>query len=386
MLLALLTLAHAESYALADAGITLDLPPGWEMSRWSDWDFKGKSGDGGVLLEAWYTPWQHDLTEENAKAFAAIYRTKLEDMRGEDVTMTRAAVVDLGGRKFARVELTFAFGDKGPKGVAFLGAFPVEGKVMHVMTFSAAPNAARAEKALEAVLGKLTIQKGPPDTAALRGELKSDLGFTATLPDGWRAPLPAEKDEVTNALGEVPVKDAEKCATAVRPLPAGGANVLLLCHSPDKMGIVDEASFAAEDALLRARLFGKAAEKLAPADPIQAKDRTGFLLRPEINGRDLRIAALPYDRGTVLGWAVGPSGQASYLEESLRGTSLSLVYDGPDNGAPVHELGEVVVHTLTYDPFHPAVLLCVGASIALLGGLGYLAFRPRKAPPADGLH
>ena len=32
-LLALLSAAHAEPYALAEVGVTLNLPSGWEMSR-----------------------------------------------------------------------------------------------------------------------------------------------------------------------------------------------------------------------------------------------------------------------------------------------------------------------------------------------------------------
>lgn len=378
MLLALLPLALAESYALADAGLTLDLPAGWEMTRWSDWDFKGRTGDGGVALEAWYTPWQLGATEDNAKAFAAIYRQKLDDMRADDVKMTSARVENIGGHSVARVDLTFAFESKGPKGVVFVAAFPLEGKVMHVMTLSAAQNATKAQRALETVVQRMSVQKAPADVAGLAGTLTTDLGFTATLPEGWRAPLPAEKAEVTNALGEVPVLKADTCGTAVRPLPSGTADVMLLCRQDWALGIVDELSFADEDALLKARLFGKAAEKLPPSEPIQAKDRVGFLLKPEINGRDLRMAVLPYDQGTLVGWAVGPTGDAAYLEEALRATTLGLAYAGPDNGVPKHEIGAVIVHTLTYDPFHPGVLLCVGASLAFLGGLGYLAFRPRK--------
>lgn len=378
MWLALLPLALAETYALADAGVTLDLPGGWEMTRWSDWDFKGRSPDGGVALELWTTPWQVPPTMDAAKGFAALHRGKLDEMRAEDVQMKRASAENVGGRDVARVDLAFAFEKKGPKGVAYAASFPVEGKVVHVLTLAAAPNAAKAERALETVLQRLTVQKAPPDLDALAGALKTDLGFAATLPPGWRAPLPAERDGVADAVGSVGPKDPAACATAVKPLPAGNADVMLLCREAWALGIVSEPSFRDEEKLLKDRLFGKAADKLAPADPIVTKDRTGFLLRPIVPDRDLRMAVVPYDRGTVVGWAAGPEGEAAYLEEALRATVTGLAYEGPDGGVPQHDVGATVVHTLTYDPFHPGVLLCGGAAIATMGGLLWIALRPKK--------
>lgn len=378
MWLALLPLAFAESYALADAGVTLDLPGGWEMTRWSDWDFKGRTPDGGVALELWTTPWQTPPSEDAAKGFAALHRAKLDEMRAADVQMTRAAVENVGGRDVARVDLAFAFEKKGPKGVAYAASFPVEGKVVHLLTLAAAPNAAKAERALETVLQRLSVQKAPADLSNLGGELKTDLGFAATLPSGWRAPLPAERAEIATAIGSVGPKDPAACGAAVKPLPAGGADLMLLCREEWALGIVSEASFRDEEKLLKERLFGKAAEKLAPADPIVTKDRTGFLLRPIVPDRDLRMAVLPYDRGTVVGWAAGPEGEAGYLEEALRATVTGLAYEGPDGGAPKHDAGAVVVHTLTYDPFHPGVLLCGGSAIAVMGGLLWIALRPKK--------
>ena len=34
--------ANAEPYVMNDVGGTLALPAGFEMTRWSDWDFKAK--------------------------------------------------------------------------------------------------------------------------------------------------------------------------------------------------------------------------------------------------------------------------------------------------------------------------------------------------------
>src|SRR5688572_14572538 len=106
MLLALLSTAAAQPYALNDAGITLDLPASWEMTRWSDWDFKGRTADG-VALEVWYTSFQQPVDDDAAKAFAAVYRAKLEDMRADDVAMEVARVTDIGGKRVARVDMRF---------------------------------------------------------------------------------------------------------------------------------------------------------------------------------------------------------------------------------------------------------------------------------------
>jgi hypothetical protein len=61
---------------------------------------------------------------------------------------------------------------------------------------------------------------------------------------------------------------------------------------------------------------------------------------------------------------------------------MSLDFDGPEGGASVHEAGEWVVHTLTYQPWHPAVLASVALFLAVLGGFGYIVFRKPAHPPA----
>ena len=76
-----LALAHAEPYALLDAGMTFELPPGWEMTEWSDWDFKGRTKDRSVALDAWYTPFQLPITTQGAGEWAVQYSEKLDAMR-----------------------------------------------------------------------------------------------------------------------------------------------------------------------------------------------------------------------------------------------------------------------------------------------------------------
>lgn len=378
MLLAALSVALAEPYALADAGITFELPPAWEMREWSDWDFKGRSADASVALEAWYTPFQQGLSPAGAKEFAGLYSGKIAAMRGVDPEMEKVEIVTIVGRQTARTDMKFSFDKKGAKGVLYAAAFPVDGKVMHVITYAAASNAGRAEKALSAIVERITVQKPPADLSGLGGTLPTELGFSATLPEQWRRPLPSEEGDISGMLAGIGPKDPAKCGQAVRPYADGTADLMLLCDEDWHVGIVDADSFEDEQNLLKGNLFGKAADKVPKADPIQTKDRMGFLLRPEINGKDMRLAVMSYDRGAAVGWVIGPSGHASYLEEVARATMSGLTFTGPNGGLPEHEIGAVVVHTLTYNPLHPGVLCCVGATLMFLGGVAVLVFRSPK--------
>ena len=76
LLAALLALspAHADPQALPDVGVTLDIPAGWEMTRWSNWDWKGKTADGSVAVDVWATPFQVPVTKEAAEAWAGLGR------------------------------------------------------------------------------------------------------------------------------------------------------------------------------------------------------------------------------------------------------------------------------------------------------------------------
>ena len=376
-------LSLAESYALTDAGVTLDLPGGWEMTRWSDWDFKGRTGDGGVAIEAWYTAFQVPIEKDAAEKWAGLYAEKLDEMRASNVTRADLKLDDVAGRRTARTKMTFSMEKGGPKGAMFAAAFPVEGKVMHVATFAVGPNVPKAQAALDTLLVRLSVQKPAAELLALGGKSPTELGFTATLPDGWRRPLPNEEEAALASLTAIGIgpKDPSACLRAIHPGPGGEADLMVFCSESWKMGIVDDTSFADQEVLLKQRFFGQLADKLPAADRIERADRLGFLLSPTINDHDLRIAAVPYDRGTVVAWAVGVPGHGDALGSALRATAAGLEFSGPEGGASVHETGEWIVHVLTYDPTHPAVLASGLFVVAMLGGIGWLVFRRPSTPP-----
>ncbi|MBM4368719.1 MAG: hypothetical protein FJ102_21070, partial [Deltaproteobacteria bacterium] len=109
VLLALSAAAATEQdgvYDLPDAGVRLVLPT-WHMSRWSDWDFRGRTGDGGVLVAAWYTPFQSSITAESAEGFRAAWKAKLEEEdHASNVSFTTSDVTTLEGRTTLRATAT----------------------------------------------------------------------------------------------------------------------------------------------------------------------------------------------------------------------------------------------------------------------------------------
>ncbi len=378
-MLFLAALALAEPYALAEAGITFNLPANWEMTRWSDWDFTAKHS-AGLAMEQWYTGWQLPVDVAAGKSFAALYAERLEAQRAGNLATVAVTAEKAGNIDYIHTQVDFAFDNgTGPKGVAHFAAIAGEGKVLHLVIYAAAPNAGRAATQLAQIIERMSVQKPPADLSSLGGAQPSTLGFTVNLPTGWRVPLPAEKAEVTTLTGTTGATKPESCFTAARPDPAGTA-LMLLCGGTWTLGIVDADSFADKAPLVTAGLFGKAATKLAPPTPLVTPDRTGFLYRPEINDHDLRAAVVPYEKGAIYGWIVGPTGSGADLDSALTTTLSGLSYEGPNQGLAQFAFGEKLVHTLSYNPI-PSALCCFGALAPFLGGIAFLIFRKKPQRP-----
>jgi hypothetical protein len=370
--------AHAQPYAMAEAGITLDLPAGWDMTRWSDWDFRA-SHPAGMALEVWYSPWQIALDDTLGPALSTIYTEHLEEERAGGINVGPTTKATVGSLALVRTDTSFQFDRTGPKGVTHAAAFAGEGKVLFVAVYAPTANAARAASALDQILQRLTVDKPAVDLAPLSAPQKTNMGFTVALPAGWRVPTGAERDELMKLSSVVGAEKPADCFLAARPsLDAEAVAGMFLCKANWHMKILDEYSFDDEAAALKALLFGKAAEKIAAPTPIQTKDRTAILMKPEINGRELRLAVVPYDQGQVAAWLVGPKGSGETLDAAATATLQGLTYEGPDNGVPPFQAGAWVAHTFAYRPFHPLVLAVVAAGLLFLAGVGFLVFR--KAP------
>jgi len=367
--------ASAASYAMGDAGVTLNLPGSWEMTRWSDWDFTAKS-DAGMALKVWETPWQLDFDERFKADVVKVYTDDLDSQRGGDIQVTVGTPGPLGAVTALPSTVHFKFDRNGTPGVAHAEAVAVDGKVLHFVVYAPASNAARARAGVEAIVAGMTIQKGPADLSSTGGVQKTTHGFSVTLPPGWRTALPTEKAEMDTLAATAALAKPDQCFAAARPA-LSGAEGLFVCEADQVLAIVDEYSFDGESEKLKGLIFGKAAAKIPKATSVAGKDRMGILYAPAINEHDLRLGVMPYDRGQAMTWLVGPSGSGPDLDAAAKAVLTGLVYEGPDGGKPPFGVGDEVVHVLTYRPFHPAVLACVGMALVVFGGLVALILRPR---------
>ncbi len=366
LLVSLVTPAHAEPYVMAGAGITVNLPRGWEMTRWSDWDFKAKAD--GLILDVWYTPWQVDLPV--GTALQPVYVAHLKDQGGKEPAVLPSVS---GEGPAAWLDTKASFGlDGGGRGNAHFAAIRGDGKVIHIGVYGASDRRAASE--IAAVVQALKVDAPP---AKLNTELvagPADGGFSVKPAAGWRAVLASEQENAEALLGRTGAGKLAGCALLASPTITGeAASVMAVCQQSWKIGFADDNSFADDAKLLRTLVFSKAADKIPEAEKVALKDRNAMLFRPTINDYELRFAALSYDAGAVSLWAIGPSDQVATLEQGVKDTLSGLQFSGPDNGLAQYAMGELVFHELSYNPL---VMGVAGLTVfGILGGLGVLMMR-----------
>ncbi len=374
MLLLAAALAHAEPYALADAGVTMQLGSNWHMSRWSDWDFDGKSADGSVFLQVWTTSFQAAVTDENAKAWGAVYRQKLEDAEhATDIKLDEEHLENAHGHPRARITMSFQLGKGGGRGVEHIAAFATDGRIVHIATLAAAPNGARAAALLNDVLENTTIQRTPTEIPTTSFSLTTDAWETP-LPPGWRPPLASEAADVASLATKTPEKEPTTCAPAVRPYPGGEADLMLVCPSIWALAILDDASFPDVSAALIHTVFGKKASAVPAPEKVSLPDRLGILVKP---GDALHFGVIPWADGALVVWSAGRGPANDELDNSLKAT-LAGFHATKGDGLPKPDFGAVLVHTLTYRPFSLPVLGGGLTCLAVFGGLLGLIFRKKE--------
>lgn len=365
--------AATPAYDLVEAGITVNLPRGWEMTRWSDWDFKGKAD--GLMLEIWTTPWQVDVPV--GTALQPLYLEHLEDQRAKDPAVLPGIAGPGGKTAWVQTRATFGL-DGGGKAIAYFAAFPTDGKVVHIGMYGGANTDRRASADMEALVNTLRVTKPAVKISGEPVAAGKDAGFSVKASEGWRGVLASERAEAESLLGKTGAGKLEACALLVAPTPTGSASVLAACPQTWQLGFADDASFADDAGTLRALVFGKAAASIPDAEKVELADRNAMLFRPTMNDYALRFATVPYEKGAVSIWAIGSQDQGDVLEAGLKSTLSGLQFSGPENGLAQHAMGAVVFHALSYDP-----LVMGGAGVMVLGvigGLGALLFRKPSAP------
>jgi hypothetical protein len=371
--LLLAALAHATDYALADAGFTLRLDGSWHMSRWSDWDFDGRTQDGGVMVTAWTTEFQQELGADSARDWVPFYTKRLEDNeRATAISAREQRVENAGGAPRVRASFSFEL-PRGGSASMHVATFAVDGAMAHVATYAGGGNGPRALRELDAMLATMSIEKKPVDLQSRPAKIASST-WEAVLPFGWRQPLPSEAEAVATLAGNAPEKKPGDCVAAVHPRPLGSSDLVLVCPSEWKVGILDARSFGDVQRGLKDQVLGAAADKAPDGTPIELTDRMGVLLAP---GDTVHFAVVPHAGGTLVAWGVGQVDAS--LDGALTEIVTKLKFLASDGGKPVHSTGERVIHTLTYNPLHPAVIGVAVVVAGLLYGLFKMVFHgPRR--------
>lgn len=354
-------------FAMPSAGFTL-VAPGWHMSRWSDWDFKGRTADSSVFARAWSTSYQLQIDDAVAKDLAASWKKLLEtEENATDVAVTEVRVEDVAGQKRARATFSFT-ASGGLKGVCHAAAFSTRGLTAQVWTIAVATNAAKGQARLDELVGKLEITAPP---AQLGGEetLTTKAG-KVVLPAGWRLPLDTEAADVAALFGKTGAKDSKLCTPAIRPRVDGEADILLSCSESASGGVLDESSFADEATLFGQRAFGRGAEKLPPPEMVRRGDDVAMLLHANAG---LWTGGIATEGGTEVVWVSGRAQDDEVLGGAVR--AVLAGFQLADEKKPNPAFGALMFHRMTYQPTHPTVLGPAVLMLAMLAGIVALILR-----------
>ena len=375
--------AHAEPFLMNDVGGTLTLPSGFEMVRWSDWDFKAKGANGTIMYKLWLTPYQAPINAATGAVFAEEYIRKLGNEGGGDGELQGTDTKTLGGRDVVISEIVFkAKGGKGAEGVYIGAAMAGAGQTIHSRVISSKRNATSARKALESMLTTFKLKNAPLDVVT--GEVSSGAGFAASLPDGWRAPVAPEMSEVLGITSKMWKSDLgnDECFSGLKTTGIGEPDVLFACSKFWDGTPVDELSFADIEREWREIFFGKAGAELPPGEQVTVGDRTGALFRPRDGENPIRLLVAAYDGGLMATWLRGSDGDSAAADAAMMALAPTVKFTGPDGGKPLIRPDRWVSYYLTHRPTHPFVLAPL---LLIIGGIVVLVRRGRGTNPYEDL-
>ena len=373
--------AHAEPFLMNDVGGTLTLPAGFEMVRWSDWDFKAKGANGTLMYKLWLTPYQAPINKVTGAVFADEYVRKLGNEGGGDGELQRTEIKTLGGRDVVISEIVFkAKGGKGAEGVYIGAAMAGAGQTIHSRVISSKRNAKAARKALESTLTNFKLKKKPVDVVT--GEVTSGAGFAAMLPDGWRAPVAPEMSEVLGITSKMWKSElgSDECFSGIKTAGIGEPDVLFACAKFWDGSPVDELSFSTIEQEWREIFFGKAGAELPPGELVEVGDRTGALFRPRDGEHPIRLLVAPFEDGLMATWLRGSGGDAAAADTAILALAPTVKFTGPDGGKPLIRPDRWVSYYLTHRPTHPFVLAPL---VMVIGGIVVMARRGRGKNPYE---
>lgn len=365
---------EAPEFLLGDIGVRVDLPRGWKMTRWSDWDFTAATNDGQIKLFAWATPIQSPIAQGD-ESWGGLFVAKSEELKAASPKLKDLRVEEVSGQKAAFVDLDFHFGEGGPAGKMYGSTVAVRGQMFHLATVASKARAKAAESWRKDLTARLDLSRAEPADVKWGPTLESK-GITSALPDDWREPLKSEIEVVLPRVKELGIEDLSECWLAIRPRGAVDPDVMVTCQGGLLLGVVDSYSFEGVEPVVRERMFGKGAP-VKPGTPVETGDRVGFLFAPELSSKGLAVGVVPYDQGLARTWATGAAGDAT-LSDAVKGVMQGSSYSGPHPaGVP-----DRIAYYVTYRPLSPVVLCPALGIVGLLGllvvGGGVMAMRGGK--------
>jgi len=367
--------AEEEPLYLARVGITLPLPSGWSVPRWSDWDLEARDGRKSVQLHVSSTTYQQPLVDGLAEKWAkdlAVPWLK-EHQKGEDFSIREVSSLAREGAFHALSEIAYKV--KGEtQAVAFQETFAIEGRMVHVVSTALQKNRRRARAALDAWVPGIEVEHPAADLSELDGDVSAG-SFSSVLPDGWRKPLRGEFLEavqLASQLGQKRVTD-DTCWMGIAPKASGETNLLLSCTMELFLGVVDEHSFAAVDQHIRATVFRGFGEAMVEAELLESPaGRTSALYRlPSGGDTAVWVALTPYDDGVILTYALGTPAEDAALRGAVEASVGAMKFTGPEGGVHPVALGDTLVYFLKHRRGHPLVW----SPLVLLGIAGVSLFR-----------
>ena len=357
--------AEAPEFLLGDLGVRVDLPRGWRMTKWADWEFKGETTAGDVFAMVWVTPIQTPITDPNE--WAQVYLDKAVEMGGSDPKVAKAEVVKVAGRDVALLDLDLKFAEGKAKGSMFGGTFMVPGQMLHFALVSGEKRSAFAKKSRRELLDRMEITQAP-EPLTFGPTLEVD-GITTTLPDDWRLPLKQEMAQFNKRISKLQIEDMAHCFIAFRPKGLEAPDAMVTCQVGLLLGVVDEYSFAGADQTVQAKILGGHVE---PAKQVDLADRVGLVY--DLSKGGLSAAVVPYDLGIARTWVVGSADDPA-IPAAAEAFAVASTFSGPHPAS----VGEQVSYYFSYRPFSPVVLcpsLCTLAFLGIFGlGAGGLVMR-----------
>jgi hypothetical protein len=345
------------------------------MDRWSDWDFKATSKDN-VLIYAWSTPFQMEVTEGDLDGWASVHVAKAKEEGSAEAKVTSKTVSEVAGNPSASIHVEMAT-ESGTKLVMEGVSLPLKGKMLHIATIAASNRSKSAQKALNSAISDLDI-KSPAAELEWGGAVSAEVS-SATLSEGWRKPLKSEMIVVAKMAKSLTIPNLMGCWTAIHPVAGGTPDVMITCQEKKTVGIVDEYTLSDVEADLKTAWFGKTTE--ASGEALHLDDgRVGLLFASTIAGQNIHIMGVPNGSGLAKTIVASKGTSGLDVPQEIRMVANSSVVTPP----PPVEFRDTAIYYLSYRPFHPFVLGPILLALVVFGLIiALIVVGARRQPSYD---